>query len=311
MSTHNHSHGHGHHHHHANPTGKLEKAFKAGVALNVVYIIIEAGIGFYTGSLALLADAGHNLSDVLGLLIAWGALLLTKKRSTAKRTYGYKRSSILAALANAVILLITVGAILVEAIRRFTEPIEVPGDLIIWVAGIGVIVNAATALFFFRDQHHDINAKGAYLHMVADAAISLGVVVAGIVIQTTGFAMIDSLVSIVIVIVITIGTWGLLKDSLNLALDAVPEGVNYAAVEQYLKSLPGVISMHDLHIWALSTTETALTVHLLIPEGIEGDEFLNSAAAELHERFGICHTTIQAEKGDTGQSCVLDTRHTC
>jgi cobalt-zinc-cadmium efflux system protein len=297
--------GHDHDHAEHGPIN-YTSAFALGVALNLGFVIIEATFGVLAHSLALLADAGHNLSDVLGLLLAWGAIYLSRRPPTQRRTYGLRRSSILAALANAIILLIAVGGIAWEAIQRFGHPAPVSGKTVIWVAAVGIVINTATAILFMTGRKRDVNIEGAFLHMAADAIVSAGVVVAGIVIAFTGWHWIDPLVSLLIVAVITIGTWGLLRKSLNLAMDAVPERIDPVAVRDYLAGLPGVKAIHDLHIWGMSTTEAALTAHLVRPEASDDDEFLTAIARELHDQFGLEHVTIQVERGSGGQSCKLE-----
>ena len=279
------------------------RAFAVGVALNLGFVAVEFIYGRLAYSLALVADAGHNLSDVLGLLLAWGAAILARRHPTPGRTYGLRRSSILAALANAVVLLLAVGAIAWEAIRRFNEPNPVAGGTVIWVAVAGIAVNTITALMFLRGRKGDLNIRGAFLHMAADAGVSLGVVVAGAAILVTGWLWLDPIVSLVIVVVILVGTWGLLRDSVNLALDAVPEGVDLSGIEKYLAALPAVTEIHDLHIWGMSTTETALTAHLVMTRGACDDSFLARAEDELHRRFGIEHVTLQVESGDPAFPC--------
>ena len=298
---------HGHACGHAHGPADYGRAFAIGVALNLGFVAVEAACGLLSGSLALVADAGHNLSDVLGLLLAWGASILVRRRPTLRRTYGLRRSSILAALVNAVFLLVAIGAIAWEAARRFGEPGPVAGGTVIGVALIGLAVNGATALLFLRGQQHDLNIRGAFLHMAADAGVSLGVALAGVAILLTGWRWLDPAVSLAVVAIIFIGTWGLLRDSVNLALDAVPEGIDTAAVEAYLRGLPAVAGVHDLHIWAMSTTETALTAHLVLPRGRGGDALLARACRELHDRFGIEHSTLQVEHGDPAfpSSCPL------
>jgi cobalt-zinc-cadmium efflux system protein len=301
---HNHSHGHDHGHDHGPPT--YNTAFAVGVFLNLGFVAVEAVYGLLAHSLSLLADAGHNLSDVLGLLLAWAAVHLSRRKPSPHWTYGMRRSSILAALANAVLLLIAVGGIACEAVRRFAHPEPVAGGTVMAVAGVGIAVNAATALLFMSGRKRDVNIEGAFLHMAADAAVSLGVVVAGAVIAHTGWLWLDPTVSLLIVAVITSGTWGLLRKSVAMALDAVPEGIDPAAVKACLAELPGVAAVHDLHIWPMSTTETALTAHLVIPGGTTGDAFLADVAKTLHDRFGIGHTTVQVERGDRGAACKLE-----
>lgn len=300
---HNQGHGHGHAHHHA--PANHDKAFAIGILLNLVYVVVEGGAGFWIKSLALVADAGHNLSDVASLLLAWGATWLSRSRPTRRHTYGYRSSTILVSLANAIILLIAIGAIGWEAITRFREPAEVSGGPMMLVAAIGIVINAATALLFMSGRKHDLNIKGAFLHMAADAGVSLGVVAAGFVIKLTGAHWIDPAVSLAIVVVIAVGTWGLLRDSVNLALNAVPENIDYEAVLKYLSEQPGVREVHDLHIWGMSTTQTALTAHLVMPGGLSSDEFLQRVTKELHERHGIEHPTLQIERGDTHEECKL------
>ena len=304
---HSHSHSHGHHHGHSHAPASYGRAFAIGVIINTAFVVVEAAYGFVSGSMALVADAGHNLFDVLGLLIAWAAAAVSSRPASARFTYGYKSGSILAALANAGLLLVAIGAILIETIRRFFEPVHVQGMTVIVVAGIGVAINAATALLFLSGRKHDLNIRGAYLHMVADALVSVGVVVAGAVILLTGASWIDPLTSLVIVAAIAWGTWGLLRDSVKMGLNAVPDGIDHAAVRSYLSGLPGVAAVHDLHIWPMSTTETAFTAHLVMPAGHPGDAFLHDIAHELDHRFGIHHATMQVETG--GEDCEVEARH--
>jgi cobalt-zinc-cadmium efflux system protein len=291
-------------HHHHEPT-RHGRAFMIGVVLNVTFVVVEAVYGYLGHSLALVADAGHNLSDVLGLLLAWGASILVQRRPTPRRTYGLRRTSILAALINAVALLVAIGGIAWEAIRRFREPGQVAGGTVIWVAAVGIVINAVTAWLFLAGRKEDLNIRGAFLHMAADAGVSLGVVLAGIAILATGWTWIDPVVSLIIVAVILVSTWGLLRDSVNLALDAVPEDIDVARVQAYLASLPSVQAVHDLHIWGMSTTETALTAHLVIPNPSDDDALLAKACAELHDQFGIEHATLQVERGDPAYPCRL------
>ncbi|HWH90306.1 MAG TPA: cation diffusion facilitator family transporter [Candidatus Binatia bacterium] len=279
------------------------KAFAIGIALNVSYVAVEAVFGLFAHSLALVADAGHNLSDVLSLLLAWGASEFGQSKPSKRFTYGLRSSSILASLANAIILLIAIGAIAWEAFQRFSQPQEVPAVTVMVVAGFGVLINAATALLFMSGRHRDLNIKGAFLHMAADAGVSLGVVLAGLAIKLTGQYWIDPAMSLVIVAVIAIGTWGLLRESIRLALLAVPEGVELERVEHYLASLPDVTAVHDLHIWPMSTTQTALTAHLEMPNGSGGDEFLHNVCQHLHDEFRIEHCTIQIEQN--AKACSL------
>jgi cobalt-zinc-cadmium efflux system protein len=278
-------------------------AFAIGVTLNLAYVIAQIVFGIAAHSLALLADAGHNFGDVLGLLLAWGAIYLSKTRATPRRTYGLGRSSILAALANAVLLLMAVGGITWEAIRRFSNLGEVGGRTVMAVAAIGIIINGVTAFLFFAGREHDLNIKGAFLHMASDAAVSIGVVAAGALIILTGRHWIDPAVSLVINAVIIWSAWGLLRDSIAMALDLVPATVDPTAVRNYLESQKGVTAVHDLHIWPLSTTRTALTVHLEMPDGSAGDEFLHKLCEHLHDEFGIEHSTVQIEQN--AEACSL------
>ncbi len=298
---------HQHHDHHHQPDN-YNRAFALAVGLNVAFVAVEAGYGIWVNSLALLADAGHNLSDVLGLLIAWGASLLAKRKPSPRRTYGLRRVTILASLLSALILLFALGAMAWEAIHRLQIATPVPGLTIIIVASIGVVINTLSALLFVSGHQHDLNIKGAFLHMAADAAVSLGVVLAGLAMLTTGWLWLDPVISLVISVVIFVGTWGLLRDSVNLAVDAVPRGIVPEEVETYLLNLPGVAACHDLHIWGMSTTEVALTAHLMIPQETLNDAFLHQTAQDLRERFGIAHPTIQIERGDAEQICNLAPR---
>lgn len=299
-----HTHGSSHSHSHGLvQAGKYNRLFALGIGLNLLYVLVEAGFGFVINSLALIADAGHNLSDVLGLVLAWGASILVQRPPTEYRTYGYRKTSIFAALLNAVILLITVGMITFEAMQRFRRPEATQGGIMIAVALIGFLINSATALLFIKERKTDLNIKGAFLHMAADAAVSLGVALGGIIILYTGWNRLDPVLSIIISIVIVIGTWDLLKDSFNLAMDAVPAHIPVQEVVDYLKTLPGVKDVHDLHIWPLSTTETALTVHIVKPDAEVSDELTSRICLELHEKFGIDHPTIQIEKASTSKTC--------
>lgn len=290
-------------HDHSHAPANYNQAFALGVALNVLYVVVEVIVGLTIGSLSLVADAGHNTSDVVSLLLAWGASYLSQLPPTKRHTYGLRKSSILASLTNAVILLIAIGAIAWEAIRRFAHPQDIPGGTVMWVAGIGVVINTATALLFMKGRKGDINIRGAFLHMAADAGVSLGVVLAGLAISITRLGWIDPVVSLLIVLVIAIGTWGLLRDSVNLAMDAVPADIDPDSVREHLRTQPGVTEVHDLHIWAMSTTQTALTAHVVKPEGEGEDEFLARMADELHDKFEIAHTTIQLERVGGCESC--------
>lgn len=294
---HNHSHSH-HEHGHIHTPPNSNAAFAIGVVLNLAFVIAEVVYGLAAHSLALLSDAGHNLSDVFGLLIAWGALHIGKSLPTKRRTYGLRRSSILAALTNAVVLLVVVGGITWEAIGRMFQPEAVAGTTVMWVAAAGVVINTVSAFLFMAGRKHDLNIRGAFLHMAGDAAVSVGVIIIGLAIHLTGWHWLDPAVSIAIGGVIVWGTWGLLRESVNLALDAVPAGIDPHAVEEYLAGLPGVQAVHDLHIWGMSTTEAALTAHLVMPQPPTDDKFLHEISHELHERFEIGHATMQIEHGE-------------
>ncbi|MDI4658442.1 cation diffusion facilitator family transporter [Xanthobacter autotrophicus] len=294
----------GHGHDHAVPDSL--RAFAIGAGLNFGFVIVEVIFGLYAGSLALLADAGHNLSDVLGLVLAWGAAWLSRRAPTRLRTYGYGRSSILAALANAMILLLGTGGIILEAISRLSQPEPVQTGIVMVVALVGVAVNMGTALMFMAGRKGDLNVRGAFIHMVADGAISLGVVAAAGVIALTGWLWLDPVVSLVIAVAIIVGTWGLLRDSVNLAMDMVPTGVDPEQVEAFLAARPGVREVHDLHIWGLSTTSVALSAHLVRPEAALDDDFLSETCAELKARFGIAHPVLQIEQGR--MACALAPR---
>ncbi|MBW6528878.1 cation diffusion facilitator family transporter [Sphingomonas sp. RHCKR7] len=307
---HGHHHAHAHHqhdhdshghHHHALPE-RWDRAFAIGIGLNLAYVVAEGGAGLVLGSMALLADAGHNLSDVLGLAVAWGGATLARAAPSKRFTYGLKGSTILAALANALLLLVAIGAIALEAVHRFGTPQPVPGLTVSMVAGAGIAVNAVTAWLFARGRDGDVNIRGAYLHMLADAVVSAGVVAAGIALYVTGFGWIDPAVSLVIAAVIFWQTWGLLRETVEMALAAVPRGIDYDGVRAALAGLPGVAAIHDLHIWPMSTTEPSLTAHLCMPGGHPGDGFLHAAQEMLHARFGIGHATLQVE---TGAPCGL------
>ena len=292
-------------HHH--PSGQSYGwAFATGVILNLGFVGVEVFFGWYTGSLALLADAGHNMSDVLGLLVAWGGYALAKLPPSPQRTYGWRSSTILGAVFNGLLLLIAVGGIAWEALGRLVQPTQVPADMVIVVAAVGVIINTGTALLFVRGRKTDLNIRGAYLHMAADALLSLGVVGAGFVIMWTQWSWIDPVSSLVIAAVIFLGTWGLLKDSIHLALQAVPPDIDFDEVHLALSELPNVSEVHDLHVWAVSTTEVAMTAHLVRPNLENDDQLLAQASSMLHSRFNIDHTTIQIERSvgdaDCGQS---------
>jgi cobalt-zinc-cadmium efflux system protein len=283
---------------HSHAPASFGSAFAVGITLNVGFVIIEVVYGVLAHSLALVADAGHNMGDVLGLLLAWCATFLARTAPTERRTYGLRSSSILAALFNAIFLLITVGAIAWEALRRFGDPTVVEARTVIWVSIIGIVINTATALMFMSGRKRDLNIRAAFTHMAADAGVSLGVVVAGFLIIATGWRWIDPAISLAIAAVITWGTWGLLRDSVNLALQAVPQGIDLTEVRQYLSSLPHVTEVHDLHIWPMSTTETALTAHLVRDVDDCDCALLDQAARDLHRKFEIQHATLQFETLD-------------
>jgi cobalt-zinc-cadmium efflux system protein len=314
MAGHQHQHGdhgHGHHHgaggHNHAPTD-FGRAFAIGIGLNFAYVVGEAFYGVAAHSLALLADAGHNLGDVLGLAGAWLASILSKRQPSGRYTYGLRRSSILAALGNAIVLLVVTGGIAWEGIRRLIEPEPTGGFTIMIVAAVGIVINGVTAFLFMSGRKDDLNIKGAFLHMASDALVALGVVIAGAVIMWTGWLWLDPTISLVISVVIVIGTWSLLRDSVNLSLDAVPSGIKSGDVVAFLKQQRGVTTIHDLHIWPMSTTETALTCHCLMPGGHPGDEFLVQLARDLQERFSIGHATIQVEV-DEQIACQFEPDH--
>lgn len=300
---HDHRHGHDHHHHglghgHSHAPASFGTAFAVGITLNSIFVIVEVVYGLLAHSLALVADAGHNLSDVFGLLLAWGATVWARRAPTTRHTYGWRRSSVLAALANAVFLLLSVGIIAWEAVRRFREPTPVGTSTMIWVSALGIAINGITAWMFMAGRKGDLNIRGAFQHMAADMVLSAGVVVAGVAIMFTGWVWLDPVVSLILVAVIVTGTWGLLRDSLNLALDAVPTAVDHAAVSDYLAALPGVANVHHVHIWGLGTTDVALTAHVVLRTQARAGKLLREINHELHERFEIGHATIQFEAED-------------
>lgn len=294
---HEHSHGHVGH------LTSLNRAFVAGIALNLAFVIVEFTAGFLSNSMGLLSDAGHNLSDVASLLLAMLAFRLAQVRPTNRYTYGYRRSTILVSLLNAVILLVAVGAIVVESLRKLFYPQPVGGETVMWVAGIGVVVNFVTALMFMRDKERDLNVKGAFLHMAADALVSVGVMVSGGVMMATGWYLIDPLVGLLVAAVIVYSTWGLLRDSLRLSLDGVPAGIDYDVVHDAVASQPGVAEIHHLHVWALSTTENALTAHIEVRDLQQMPQIKAALRARLHE-LGIDHATFEFE--EVGQPCCDD-----
>ena len=296
-----HEHGHGHSHAPAN----FGRAFAIGVALNATYVVLEVVFGLFAHSIALVADAGHNLGDVLSLVLAWVASILVRRPPSRRRTYGWQRSSILTALINAVLLLVTMGGIAWEAVRRFGATDKVEGKTVIWVAAVGILINGATALLFLSGRKGDLNIRAAFVHMAADAGLAAGVALAGIAILLTGKGWIDPVMSLIIVAIVLYETWDLLRDSANLALDAVPEEINPGEVRTYLARLPDVREVHDLHIWAMSTTETALTAHLVVPDVMDHDGLLAQTCAGLHDRFGIEHATLQIETGNSAYPCQL------
>ena len=291
--------GHTHRHEPAN----VNAAFAIGIALNLAFVAVEAFFGWKVGSLALLADAGHNLSDVIGLVLAWGGALAGRLRPDARHTYGFKRASILAAFLNALLLLVAMGSLAWEAVHRLQSPQAVEGVTIMVVAGVGIVVNTAAALLFMRGSKQDLNIRGAFLHMAADALVSAGVVVAGGLALWFGWAWLDPVVSLLIAAVIVWGTWSLFRQSLHLLFDGVPEGVDLNAVRSLLQGLPGVAQVHDLHVWAMGTNETALTAHLVMPAGGGDDTFLQHATDELHAHFEIRHVTLQVVREAFCEGC--------
>ncbi|CAG9268438.1 cation diffusion facilitator family transporter [Paraburkholderia caribensis] len=302
---HQHGHGHGHHHHHA-PASGHGRAFALAVALNVTIVVVQAIYGVLANSTALLADAGHNLSDVLGLLLAWGATWLATRRPSARYTFGLGGSSILASLLNAGLLLFACGVIVAEAVGRLFHPSPVAGLDVFIVALVGMVVNGFSAWLFMRGQEDDLNIRGAFLHMVADAAVSAAVAVSGLAILFSGWTWLDPVMSIVVVAVIVYGTWGLLRDSIKLALNGVPPGVDVQKIREYLAAQPGVTDVHDLHVWALSTTGNALSAHLVIPDGHPGDVVIDGIVGTLRAEFDMHHATLQVDMGTTQHRCSLD-----
>ena len=300
-STHGHDHAHGHVH--ALPEEGLNARMAIAVALNVAFVLVEGGFGFLSNSVALIADAGHNLSDVLGLLCAWGAMVLQRRPPGGKFTYGLGRSSVLAALMNAVLLLLACGAIAWEAAGRLASPPVVAGATVMLVAAVGIVLNGASAMLLHAGSHGDLNRRSAYIHMLGDAAVSAGVLVSGFIISWTGWNVLDPLVSLIIVATILLSTWRLLRDSLTLSLDGVPGSVNSSDVMSYLAGQRGVTDVHDLHIWALSTTSVALTAHVVVPERDADDALLSSVTPNLKKRFHIHHATLQIERDRCPHGC--------
>lgn len=299
---HNHSH-HGHSHGHSHAPGSYNKAFAIAVTLNFAFVVVQASYAIIAHSMSLLADAGHNLGDVLGLLFAWGANWLLTRDSGDRFSYGHRKSTILAALANALLLVLTSGIIAYESVLKLIHQSSVEESIVIIVAMVGIFINSGTALLFMRGRNDDLNIKGAFLHLAYDALISFGVVVTGILIYYTDAEWLDPIVGLAIVVMILFGTWGLLRDSVNLILDAVPHNVDQDAVRKYLSEIPNVKAVHDLHIWGLSTSESALTAHLVIPEGELSDMTIQKVNEDMHHHYNINHVTLQVEKGDKNHPC--------
>jgi len=299
---HHHSHGHGH------GPADFGRAFAIGTALNLIFVAVEAAYGFYANSMALLADAGHNLSDVAGLIVAWSAAVLARRPPSTSFTYGLGTASILAALINAVLLFIAVAALVWAAVERIVTPQHVDAHIVFWVAAVGIVINAATAMLFYSGIKHDLNVRGAFLHMAADAAVSLGVVITALAMMAWGYTWLDPAVSLAIAAVIVWATWGLFRDSVRLSVHGVPPGIDVDQVRRALVNMPGVVSVHDLHIWPISTTQTALSAHLVMPAGHPGDDFLRIANETLNHDFSIAHATLQIEQGD-GEVCAVQCDH--
>ena len=294
-------------HNHSHAPTDFGRAFAFGTVLNLLFILIEAGYGIMAGSLSLVADAGHNMTDVMTLLLAWGASAAAKRLATARHTYGFKKATILASLLSAILLYLAVGVIIWEAVARLRSPVAVNGGMVMAIAGLGVVINTATALLFVSGRNDDLNIKGAFLHMAADAVVSLGVVGAGFAIRATGWNWLDPGVSLIIAVIIIIAGWGLLKESLHLAMGGTPAQIDPEAVRDFLSQLPGVALVHDLHIWAAGTTENVLSAHLVMPDG-GTDDFLHDAARCLRDDFGIQHTTLQIERQNDNGACYVCSR---
>ncbi|MET0268039.1 MAG: cation diffusion facilitator family transporter [Duganella sp.] len=306
---HGHEHGHGHGHHHHGDPNTMGRAFAIAIVLNLGFVGVEFFYGYLANSTALMADAGHNLSDVMGLMLAWGAVLLAKRQPNARYTYGLRGSSMLAALFNGMLLMAACGVIAYEAVQKLVTPDPVAGLTVSIVAGIGILINGFSAWLFMSGSKDDINIRGAYLHLAADAAISLGVLLGGLAVRFSGWNWIDPLISMVIVGIIVWSTWSLLTQSLRMVLAAVPDHLDHGAVEHYLRSQPGVTAVHDLHIWAMSTTETALTAQLVTPDGYPGDMAVDAISAGLREKFSIHHSTLQLRLGAEPHACCLQHSH--
>jgi cobalt-zinc-cadmium efflux system protein len=306
---HDHDHHAGHDHGHSHAPTSFGRVFAIGVTLNLVIVAAELVFGYLANSLSLISDAAHNFTDVVGLLLAWGGAWLAARQPTARYTYGFRRASILAALGNAALLLIATGGILIEALHRFQDPQPVATGTVMAVATLGILVNGATAVMFMSGRKDDLNIRGAFLHMVGDAGISVGVVIGAALVSVTGWLWLDPAISVAIALAVLWSSWGLARDSVNLALDAIPRDIDHEAVQAYLRDLPGVSEVHDLHIWAMSTTETALTAHLVRPGAGLDDQMLHETCRQLELRFKIKHATLQIEAGNTEFVCRLAPAH--
>jgi cobalt-zinc-cadmium efflux system protein len=306
---HDHDHHAGHDHGHSHAPTSFGRVFAIGVTLNLVIVAAELVFGYLANSLSQISDAAHNFTDVVGLLLAWGGAWLAARQPTARYTYGFRRASILAALGNAALLLIATGGILIEALHRFQDPQPVATGTVMAVATLGILVNGATAVMFMSGRKDDLNIKGAFLHMVGDAGISVGVVIGAALVSVTGWLWLDPAISVAIALAVLWSSWGLARDSVNLALDAIPRDIDHEAVQAYLRDLPGVSEVHDLHIWAMSTTETALTAHLVRPGASLDDQMLHETCRQLELRFKIKHATLQIEAGNTELVCRLAPAH--